>query len=79
MATVIKRDGTEERFDNEKLINSMRKAGLDEATASEIAEGVSFEIRDVSSGLSASLYRIASFSASSRQLMSFTSWKSSGA
>ena len=46
MATVIKRDGTEERFDNEKLINSMKKAGLDEATASEIAEGVSFEIRD---------------------------------
>lgn len=42
---IIKRDGTEQPFDSHKLISSITKAGLDEETATEIAEGVEFDIR----------------------------------
>ncbi len=46
MTTIIKRDGTEQPFDSHKLISSIKKAGLDEETATEIAEGVAFDIRN---------------------------------
>lgn len=37
MAIVIKRDGTEQPFDANKLIGSMKKAGLEEEIAAEVA------------------------------------------
>lgn len=46
MATVMKRDGTQEPFDIHKLIRSMIKAGLDEDTAKQIAEGLEYDIAD---------------------------------
>ncbi len=42
MSTIKKRSGLEEKFSKDKIINSMRNAGISEETAEEIAGGISY-------------------------------------
>ncbi len=46
MGSVIKRDGSNEPFDINKLIKSIRNAGLDKESAIEVAELIEFDIAD---------------------------------
>jgi 2-phosphoglycerate kinase len=46
MAIVVKRDGSTQLFEKEKLLRSLRKAGVDEETAWEIAAGIEFDVAD---------------------------------
>ena len=46
MAVVLKRDGTREPFNMSKLIRSLNKAGVDDESAFEIAEGLEYDLAD---------------------------------
>ncbi len=46
MAIVVKRDGSTQPFETGKLVRSLKKAGVDEDTAWEIAVGIEFDIAD---------------------------------
>ena len=46
MAVVIKRDGTQEPFDRNKLIRCLKSAGAEEDIALEIAEGLETDLAE---------------------------------